>query len=108
MTDYRCIFLLLMLAGLPASHADAAVTEKPNFIVYMSDDIGYDPFGCAGNEYAKTPHIDKLAEEGVVFDRLYATVAQCSPCRYELFSGLYPRNLFCLRRLWRSENRLST
>jgi len=43
MTDYRCIFLLLMLAGLPASHADAAAAEKPNFIIYMSDDIGYDP-----------------------------------------------------------------
>ena len=70
----------------------ASAQKQPNIIIYMADDIGYDPFGCTGNEYAQTPHIDKLAEEGMVFDRLYGTVSQCTPIRQELFSGLYPHN----------------
>lgn len=79
------LLIQLCMVGITAA-------QKPNFIIYMADDIGYDPFGCTGNDYAQTPHIDKLASEGVVFDRLYGTVAQCSPIRQELFTGMYPHN----------------
>jgi arylsulfatase A-like enzyme len=51
-----------------------AATDKPNVIILLGDDVGYEAFGCTGNTYAKTPHIDELASEGLVFDRFYLFV----------------------------------
>ncbi|MBF0198148.1 MAG: sulfatase-like hydrolase/transferase [Planctomycetes bacterium] len=91
MRNINPISLVLLISCL-ASVLHGQNTQKPNFIIYMGDDLGYESFGCAGNDFAKTPHIDKLASDGVVFDRLYGTVSQCSPIRQELFTGLYPHN----------------
>lgn len=76
--------------GFLGLHAEKQETQPPNFIIYLGDDIGYEAFGCTGNEFARTPNIDKLAEQGLVFDRFYGTVSQCMPIRAELFTGLFP------------------
>ncbi len=65
---------------------------KPNFLIIIGDDVGYDAFGCTGSADARTPNIDKLATEGLIFDRFYGTVAQCGPIRAELYTGLFPVN----------------
>lgn len=71
---------------------NAEKTVKPNFLIIIGDDVGYDAFGCTGADHARTPHIDQLAREGLVFDRFYGTVSQCAPIRAELYTGLFPVN----------------
>ncbi len=60
---------------------------RPNIIIMMVDDLGYSDFGCYGSEI-KTPHIDKLAENGMRFSQFHNT-AKCHSSRVSLLTGLY-------------------
>ena len=60
---------------------------RPNIIIMMVDDLGYSDFGCYGSEI-KTPHIDKLAENGIRFQQFHNT-AKCHSSRVSLLTGLY-------------------
>ena len=62
--------LLLLLLGLLGYHGKAADTQPRNVLLIISDDLR-DTVGCYGNAAVKTPHIDRLAERGVRFDRAY-------------------------------------
>jgi arylsulfatase len=62
--------------------------EKPNILVILTDDMGYSDIGCFGSEI-KTPHIDRLAYNGLRFTHFYNT-GRCSPTRASLLTGLYP------------------
>ena len=68
----------------------------PNFIIIIGDDVGWDAFGCTGMKEARTPAIDKLAEESCMMTRFYCSVSQCAPLRAELYTGLLPKNNGCL------------
>lgn len=61
---------------------------RPNVIVILADDLGFSDLGCYGSEI-QTPHLDKLASEGLRMTQLYNT-ARCSPTRASLLTGLYP------------------
>jgi arylsulfatase len=61
---------------------------KPNVVVILVDDMGFSDIGCYGGEIP-TPHIDRLAANGVRFTQFYNT-ARCSPTRASLLTGLYP------------------
>ncbi len=61
---------------------------QPNFIVIMSDDMGYSDLGCYGGEI-QTPHLDALAANGLRYTQFYNT-ARCCPTRASLLTGLYP------------------
>ena len=63
-------------------------SPRPNIVLIMADDLGYSDLGCYGGEIA-TPHIDRLAAEGVRFRRAYNN-AVCNPTRASLLTGLYP------------------
>jgi len=63
--------------------------QKPNIILFVSDDHGLDALGCYGNPVVKTPHMDKLAAEGVRFTRAYCTSASCAASRSVILTGLY-------------------
>ena len=81
----------LNAAGRTASEAGAAgkaAARRPNFIVIMADDISQDMYGCYGNAAIKTPHIDRMAREGVAFKTAWAT-PMCSPTRAMLMTGRY-------------------
>jgi len=67
-----------------------AVPDRPNFVFVFSDDVNRDSWGVYGNPNCKTPNIDRLAAEGMRFDRAYCTVAMCAPFRQELYSGRTP------------------
>ena len=54
------------------------------------DDLGWDELGCYGNTFNETPHIDRLAREGMRFTNAYAAAPLCSPTRAALVTGLYP------------------
>jgi uncharacterized sulfatase len=64
--------------------------KQPNIILINCDDLGYGDLGCYGNQVIRTPHIDKLAGEGVRFTDFYASCSVCTPSRYSLLTGRYP------------------
>lgn len=91
-------FLIAMTCGticLSAALADqqAPRTAKPNFVLFLIDDMGWRDMGFAGNKFIETPHTDKLAREGVIFSQAYASAPNCAPTRACLLSGQYtPRH----------------
>ena len=76
---------LLILILLCARALSAA--EKPNILIIMADDCTYNDLPLYGGQNAKTPNIDRLAAEGLTFNRAYLSEAMCQPCRAELYSG---------------------
>ena len=65
-------------------------TNYPNILLIMADDLGYGDLGCYGSTSIKTPAIDSLAAEGMLFTNHYAGASVCSPSRYALLTGRYP------------------
>lgn len=85
MTALHAIFALA--AGLSFSPAIAEPAgSPPNIIVILADDLGWADLGCYGNTYNETPHLDRLAAEGMRFTQFYAGPV-CSPTRANLQSG---------------------
>ena len=80
-----CLILFAVISS-PAGYAN----DRPNFVIVLADDVGWDAFGCTGSPHARTPHIDQLARESVFMDRLYTSVSQCAPLRAEFYTGLLP------------------
>lgn len=66
----------------------AAAERKPNIILMMADDVGWECFGCYGGEDYRTPHIDALAQKGIRFQHCYSTPL-CTPSRVKLMTGQY-------------------
>ena len=66
-----------------------AAADRPNVLVVLCDDLRWDCMGCAGHPHLKTPHIDRLAREGVRFANAFCTTSLCSPSRASLLSGRY-------------------
>ncbi|WP_238769043.1 sulfatase family protein [Maribellus maritimus] len=69
--------------------------ERPNILWINCDDLGIE-LGCYGNKDVKTPNIDQLAEQGVLYENCYATAPVCSPSRSSLITGMYPSAINCL------------
>lgn len=63
--------------------------KKKNIVFLFVDDAGYHDFGFQGSKTFKTPNLDKLASEGMVFEQAYATAAVCGPSRAGLLTGMY-------------------
>lgn len=80
---------ILILAGVTALAAAENPTRKPNIIFILADDIGYGDLGCYGATRVKTPHVDRLAREGLRFTDAHATASVCSPTRYAFLTGQY-------------------
>ncbi len=70
----------------------ATGAERPNFILFITDDISQEDLGCYGNTAAKTPNLDQMAERGLRFTNAYLTCSSCSPSRCSLITGRYPHN----------------
>jgi arylsulfatase A len=81
----------LLLAPLASAHA--AAEPKPNVVLILADDLGYGDVGCYGATKIRTPHIDRLARDGMRFTDAHAPASVCSPSRYGLLSGRYPWRL---------------
>jgi arylsulfatase A-like enzyme len=79
--------------GLPAAAAADRPAKRPNFVVILVDDLGWSDLGCQGSRYYETPHIDRLAAEGMRFTDGYAAACVCSPTRAALLTGKYPARL---------------
>lgn len=79
---------LLAVVLLATAWNAAAATPHPNIVVILADDMGFSDLGCYGGEI-NTPHLDRLAANGLRFSQFYNT-ARCCPTRACLLSGLYP------------------
>jgi arylsulfatase A-like enzyme len=75
---------------LLSSLAAAQSGSRPNIILIVTDNHGAWSLGCYGNEEIATPHIDRLAREGVLFTRAFSNNPVCSPTRASLLTGLMP------------------
>ena len=84
----RVILSSVFLACL-AGAAHAAVSEKPNLIVIMADDLGYADVGFNGCKDTPTPNIDRIAKGGVRCTSGYVTYSVCSPSRAGFITGRY-------------------
>ena len=67
-----------------------APSKRPNILFILIDDMGYRDLGCFGGTRTKTPHIDRLAAEGMRFNHFYVASPICSPSRVALTTGQYP------------------
>jgi len=67
--------------------------KRPNVVLILVDDLGWADVGCFGSKYYETPHIDRLAREGMRFTDGYAACAVCSPTRAAVMTGRYPARL---------------
>jgi N-sulfoglucosamine sulfohydrolase len=80
--------LLILLIFQPV----LAQEKQPNIILFIADDVGWNDIGCYGNTAVSTPHIDRIAREGIRFTNAYLTTSSCSPSRTSIISGRYPHN----------------
>ena len=87
------IFLLLMCTLF--AQEIAASAKKPNFLIIMADDCTYNDLPLYGGKNAKTPNIDRLAKQGLTFNKAYLAEAMCQPCRAEMMTGQYPLHNGC-------------
>ncbi|MBL7008586.1 MAG: sulfatase [Planctomycetes bacterium] len=85
-------FLGVLILALPAAASPGAAQEAhhPNVVLILSDDQHWSDFGFLGSAEVRTPNLDALAKEGVVFTRGYVPTALCRPSLATLVSGLYP------------------
>ena len=84
---YGALLLSTVHATAHAAADSVAVSDYKNVLLIIVDDLRAD-LGVYGDSQANTPHIDDLAERGIVFDRAYAHQAICAPSRASLFTGL--------------------
>jgi arylsulfatase A-like enzyme len=85
----RTIVVSCALVVLVFSAPVAQSPQRPNVVLFIMDDLGYGDLGSYGAPDAKTPHIDRLAREGVRLTDFYANHANCSPTRTGLITGRY-------------------
>ena len=80
---------ILLNGSLQSCNSPEPKVLKPNIIVIMADDLGYGDLGCYGNREIRTPHLDRLAAEGIRFTDYHSNGTVCSPTRAALLTGKY-------------------
>lgn len=84
----NCLTLMLVLTAgigqLPAAE------RAPNIIVIFADDLGYGDLSCYGHPTIRTPHLDRMAAEGIRFTQFYSAASVCTPSRAALMTGRLP------------------
>ncbi len=89
-----CLRFMLLLALavplLPTIHA----VDRPNIVFILADDLGYRELGSFGQELIKTPHLDRLAEQGMRLTQHYCGNAVCAPSRCVLMTGKHPGHAY--------------
>lgn len=88
-----CAFFILSVGVAARGKEPSGQDERPNVILIMLDDLGWADLSCYGSKYHKSPHIDRLATEGMRFTQAYAAAPVCSPTRAALMTGRSPARL---------------
>ncbi len=86
----RPLGALLLAVGASCAGARPAAPARPHFVLFLADDLAWRDTGAYGSRTAKTPHLDRLASEGMRFTHAFAASPSCAPSRSALYTGLYP------------------
>lgn len=87
---------LFSMLAITVDHGEVAASEDPpNVLIIMADDCTFNDLPVYGGVNAKTPNIDALARDGLVFNNAYLCEAMCQPCRAALFTGQFPLRNGC-------------
>ncbi len=93
-TPFRCLpalaFLFAASAVSAAEQGDRDSRQRPNILLAIADDLTYHFLGCYGSPDAITLNIDRLAREGMLFERAFTATAMCAPTRQQLYTGIFP------------------
>jgi arylsulfatase A-like enzyme len=83
--------LIISMLGLMAflCFAQKKQEAKPNIIFILADDLSYNDLSCFGQNKFKTPNIDRIAQEGIVFTKSYSAQGECAPSRCGLLTGMH-------------------
>ena len=81
-----------LFPSITKAEAQVSKQNQPNILVFIADDAGMD-FGCYGNPNIKTPNIDRLAENGVRFDKAFVASPQSSPSRTSMMTGMFAHSI---------------
>jgi arylsulfatase A-like enzyme len=93
MIKKTALLLLAFLGIISCANQQPEAIKKPNVIIIFTDDQGYQDIGCFGSPDIKTPHLDKMAQEGIKLTDFYSAQAVCSASRAGLLTGCYPNRL---------------
>ena len=85
--------LLLVVGVMGACGVALAPERPPNFVVIFIDDMGYGDIGPFGSTVNRTPHLDRMAAEGIKLTSFYAAAPLCTPSRAALLTGSYPKRV---------------
>ena len=88
-----CLIGVVLLGAFQFACTNKGKIEKPDFIFIYADNLGYGDLGCFGSERNPTPHIDRMAEEGVILTSLYSSSGVCTPSRASLLTGCYAQRV---------------
>jgi arylsulfatase A-like enzyme len=88
--NWRFACFTWAVALISIGRAEAAQDRAPNFVVILADDLGYGDVGAYGAQDVLTPHLDRLAAEGMRFTHMRSNCTVCSPSRAALLTGRYP------------------
>lgn len=83
------LLIAVLLVPLAALHA-ADAPLKPNIIFILADDLGWGDLGCYGNLDIQTPRLNRMAQEGMLFEQFYVNASLCSPSRAAFLTGRFP------------------
>ncbi len=84
-------FVMLMVVNCCLLSVLSAAERPVNVVLIVADDLGAMDLGCYGSKFHRTPHLDKLAEDGMRFTQSYAACPVCSPTRASIMTGQYPQ-----------------
>jgi arylsulfatase A-like enzyme len=90
-----CAVLMGFLFGAPHSSSATREGGKPNIVFLIADDLGWTDLACYGSSFYETPHIDRLASEGIKFTQFYCAGSVCSPTRASIVTGQVPARTGC-------------
>lgn len=85
-------FLFLFELLLNGCNENKGNTAPPNFVFIITDDISAEDLRMYGNESVRTPNLDSIARQGLIFDNACLTISSCSPSRNSIITGRYPHN----------------
>lgn len=83
---------LASAASVACSQPTGEPGDRPNLVLIIADDMNWDDCGAYGHPSIRTPNIDRLAKDGLLFQHAYLTTNSCSPSRASIISGKYPHN----------------
>ncbi len=86
----RAILTVSAIIGILGGQSTAADAKHPNIVFILADDLGYGDLGCYGHPSIRTPHLDRMAAEGMRFTDFYSAAEVCTPSRAALLTGRYP------------------